>query len=84
MLTRAQQAYTNSVFDSSGDVTKSMGCVVLRSENFYLIILAQYGYGHWLFFLFALPQYLIRGSMLLEVLFRPVRYFTVLIICEYV
>ena len=37
MLTRAQQTYTilsNVVFDSSGDVRKSMGYVVLRSELF--------------------------------------------------
>ena len=40
MLTRAQQTYTilsNVVFDSSGDVRKSMGYVALRSENFFLI-----------------------------------------------
>ena len=48
MLTGAQQTYTalsNSVFHSSGDVTKSMGCVALRSENFFLILFARYRYG---------------------------------------
>jgi len=39
MLIRAQQTYTilsNAVLDSLDDVTKSMGCVALRSENFFL------------------------------------------------
>ena len=40
MLTRAQQTYTilsNGVADLSGDVKKSIGCVALRSENFFRI-----------------------------------------------
>ena len=37
MLTRAQQTYTILSNGVAGDVKKSIGCVALRSENFFRI-----------------------------------------------